>query len=125
MTDAERAVREPIERIRKKCSQYWNEVNVGDVEWHAILEFIHGEVDAIDRAIEAVRDETFRNTYADANEEGCKRGRRDENEACAKLCDHPTNMLRDIEPCTAMNHEEDCHGKDATAIRARIGKEGE
>ena len=118
-TDAERAVREAHERVE----EVRRAIHLNYRKWPLFDKMIDEANATIDRAIEAVRDETFRNTYADANEEGCKRGRRDENEACAKLCDHPTNMLRDIEPCTAMNHEEDCHGKDATAIRARIGKE--
>ncbi len=32
MTDAERAVMDPVERIKTKCSQFWNEIRVCDAE---------------------------------------------------------------------------------------------
>ena len=32
----------PLEMIRAKCEQYWNEpIELCSEEWHAILEFIH------------------------------------------------------------------------------------
>jgi len=32
----------PLEKIRAKCEQYWNEpLELCSEEWHAILEFIH------------------------------------------------------------------------------------
>jgi hypothetical protein len=38
---------EALERIRQKCEQYWNEPAVCEAEFHAILEFIHKETDAL------------------------------------------------------------------------------
>lgn len=50
--------------------------------------------------------------------EAFRRGQEAMRERAAVLCEHPADVIRDIEPCTAMQHEEDCHSKDAIAIRA-------
>ena len=37
----------PIDAIKRKCEQYWNEHNISDAEVHAILEFIYSECDSL------------------------------------------------------------------------------
>jgi len=41
MEDAIKAKDEASAIIQDKCEQYWNAHNIGDVEIHAVLEFIH------------------------------------------------------------------------------------
>lgn len=46
-----------LEIIKNKCEQYWNEVGVGDPEFHVILEFIHRHATAAAAEIERLESE--------------------------------------------------------------------
>jgi len=48
---------DPLEQIRRKCEQYWNENHVGAPEVHAILEFIHVRVAEVKVEVERLESE--------------------------------------------------------------------
>ena len=106
MTDAERAVREAHDTCtEERCD--------GAECWTQECDAHHN---AIDRAIESVREET-REMMAESLIMAHDDGKRDENEACAKLA--AGWSVLDIYDSGA------AFAGLSTAIRARISKEGE
>lgn len=69
MTEISREAREPftssdpIRLVLDKCEQYWNEHNIPDEEMHAILEYIHREVRALDRSRPGGFEEWWADSY--------------------------------------------------------------
>ena len=50
----------PLEQIKRKCEQYWNENHIGVTEVHAMLAFIHVRAAEVKAEVERLKDENHR-----------------------------------------------------------------